>query len=170
MLALLERFCLALRHLVSAAVILLFSAMMIAVLVQVAGRYIFDYSVAQASEIATFSQVWLVLLGAGVAVARGQHVAIDMIPAQLPLPLARVALVVIALIIAAFLCVLAWGSLPLMKMGAFQMSPAMRVPMKYVYLCLPIGSAYMMLELLLSVIQRWRLPFPPPEAETQEAI
>ncbi|EPX85668.1 TRAP transporter small permease [Salipiger mucosus] len=168
---LLERLCLALRRVVSGVVILLFSVMMIAVLVQVGGRYVFNYSIAQAAEIATFCQVWLVLLGAGVAVARGQHVAIDMVPASLPRPAARVALVAIAAVCIAFLGVLAWGSQPLLRMGEFQTSPAMRVPMKYIYLCLPVGAGYMVLELLLSVLQRWDDPFPPPQAEdTEEAI
>jgi len=170
MFALLERLCLALRFVVSGVVILLFSVMMISVLVQVVGRYVFNYSIAQASEIATFSQIWLVLLGSGVAVAKGQHVAIDMLPAKLPLPAARVALVAIALVIATFLAVLAYGSLPLLRMGEFQSSPALRVPMKYVYICLPFGAGYMALELLLTVIQRWDNPFPPPEPDAEEAI
>ncbi len=170
MFALLERLCLALRFVVSGVVILLFTVMMIAVLVQVGGRYVFNYSIAQASEIATFSQIWLVLLGSGVAVARGQHVAIDMLPAKLPLPTARVALVAIALVVAAFLAVLAYGSLPLLRMGEFQSSPALRVPMKYIYICLPFGAGYMVLELLLAVIQRWDNPFPPPEPDAEEAI
>ena len=170
MFAYLERLCLALRFVVSGVVILLFSVMMISVLVQVGGRYVFNYSIAQASEIATFSQIWLVLLGSGVAVARGQHVAIDMLPAKLPLPAARVALVAIALVIATFLAVLAYGSLPLLRMGEFQSSPALRVPMKYVYICLPFGAGYMALELLLTVIQRWDNPFPPPEPDAEEAI
>ncbi|NVO24715.1 TRAP transporter small permease [Donghicola sp. C2-DW-16] len=172
MFALLERLCLVLRAVASAAVILLFTVMMIAVLVQIGGRYVFNYSIAAASEIATFSQIWLVLLGSGVALARGQHVAIDMLPAKLPLPLARVALIMIAAVIVSFLWVLAYGTQPLIKMGAFQLSPALQLPMKYVYFCLPIGAAYMTLELLLSVIQRWDNPFPPPEADPdpEEAI
>ncbi|MEB3418250.1 TRAP transporter small permease [Salipiger marinus] len=168
MIVLLERLCLALRRVVSGVVILLFSVMMTAVLVQVAGRYVFNYSIAQAAEIATFSQIWLVLLGAGVAVARGQHVAIDMLPARLPLPMARVALVAIALVTVAFLAVLAWGSQPLLRMGEFQTSPALRIPMKWIYLCLPMGAAYMALELLLSVLQRWDDPFPPPQVDDAE--
>ncbi|MEI4472902.1 TRAP transporter small permease [Frigidibacter sp. MR17.24] len=168
MVALLERLCLLLRRLVSGVVIVLFAVMMIAVLAQVGGRYVFGYSIAQAAEIATFSQIWLVLLGSGVALARGQHVAIDMVPAALPRPLARVALVAIAVVIATFLAVLAWGALPLIRMGAFQTSPALRIPMRDVYLCLPVGAGYMALELILSVIRRWDDPFPPPEVEAEE--
>ncbi|SCM66141.1 TRAP transporter small permease [Donghicola eburneus] len=172
MFALLERLCLILRAVASAAVVILFTVMMVSVLVQIGGRYVFNYSIAAASEIATFSQIWLVLLGSGVALARGQHVAIDMLPAKLPLPYARVALVLIAVVVASFLWVLAYGTQPLIKMGAFQLSPALRVPMKYIYLCLPIGAGYMTLELLLAVIQRWDNPFPPPEADPdpEEAI
>ena len=47
MFALLERLCLALRFVVSGVVILLFSVMMISVLVQVGGRYVFNYSSSQ---------------------------------------------------------------------------------------------------------------------------
>lgn len=171
MVKLIERICLTLRRLVSAVVIGLFCVMMTAVLVQVAGRYVFNYSIAQASEIATFSQIWLVLLGAGVAIAKSQHVAIDMVPAALPLPWARVALVAIALVVFTFLCVLSYGSLPLLRMGAFQTSPALRIQMEYIYLCLPVGAGYMSLELLLSVIQRWHQPFAPPSVDdVEEAI
>lgn len=168
MISVLERICLALRGVVSMVVVALFSVMLVSVLVQVAGRYFFGFSIAQAAEIATFSQIWLVLLGAGVAVSRGQHVAIDVLPSQLPLPAARTALVAIALVSAAFLVVLAYGTLPLMKLGQFQTSPSLRVPMKYMYACLPVGAGYMILELLLSVIQRWNDPFPPPQVETEE--
>lgn len=168
MMSILERTCLALRGLVSAVVIALFSVMLVAVLVQVAGRYFFNFSIAQAAEIATFSQIWLVLLGSGVALARGQHVAIDVLPSQLPLGAARVALILIALVSGAFLAVLAYGTLPLLRLGQFQTSPALRLPMMYMYACLPVGAVYMMLELLLSVIQRWNDPFPPPQVEPEE--
>ncbi|MTH79078.1 TRAP transporter small permease [Paracoccus aestuariivivens] len=168
MISAIERVCLVLRTIVSALVVLLFSVMLAAVLVQVAGRYFLNFSIAQAAEIATFCQIWLVLLGAGVALSRGQHVAIDILPAKLSLPAARVALIGIALVSGTFLAVLAWGSLPLLKLGEFQTSPSLRMPMKYMYACLPIGAAYMVLELILSVIQRWDDPFPPPQAETDE--
>ncbi|MGA0614142.1 TRAP transporter small permease [Paracoccus sp. KR1-242] len=168
MFAIIERICLVLRAIVSAVVVALFSVMLVAVLVQVAGRYFLNFSISQAAEIATFCQIWLVLLGAGVTLARGQHVAIDLLPSKLPLAGARVALVLIALVSGAFLAVLAYGSLPLLKLGQFQTSPSMRVPMMYMYACLPVGAAYMILELVLSVVQRWDDPFPPPKPETEE--
>ncbi|HWL55192.1 MAG TPA: TRAP transporter small permease [Paracoccus sp. (in: a-proteobacteria)] len=168
MFSIIERLCLMLRAAVSAVVVMLFAIMLVAVLVQVAGRYFLNFSISQAAEIATFCQIWLVLLGAGVTLARGQHVAIDILPSKLSLVGARVALVLIALVSAAFLVVLAYGSLPLLKMGQFQTSPSLRIPMKYMYACLPVGALYMIIELVLSVVQRWNDPFPPPKPETEE--
>ncbi|MGO4852317.1 TRAP transporter small permease [Phaeovulum sp. W22_SRMD_FR3] len=158
------------RQLASAAAILLFIIMMTAVLVQVAGRYLFNFSIAQAAEIATYAQIWLVMLGAGVALARGQHVAIDLLPAMLPRPMQRGALLAIVAVSAAFLLVLGYGSLPLLRMGAFQLSATLRIPMQYIYLCLPISAFYMLCELALSLVQRWPDPFPPITLDEEEAL
>ena len=158
----------AFRKAMSALVILLFSVMMAAVLIQVGGRYVFNYSIAAASEIATFSQIWLVMLGAGIAMARHQHVAIDLLPAQLPLPLARVASLLIAAITIAFLAVLAWGALPLLRLGTMQTSAVMQLPMWVMYLCLPAGAAYVALELIVSVVERWNDPFAPNPSDAEE--
>lgn len=152
-----------LRRLMSAIVVVLFVIMMTAVLVQVGSRYLFNYGTAWATELSTFCQVWLVLLGGGVAMARHQHMAIDMLPAMLPLRYARIASVLVALIILGFLGAMAWGSIPLIRLGMMQTSPAMGTPLWVVYGCLPIGAIYMTLELIVSVRARWDQPFGVPE-------
>ena len=157
-----------LRRAMSVVVVLLFSIMMIAVLVQVGGRYVFNYSIAAATEIATFSQIWLVMLGSGIAMARRQHVAIDLLPAQLPLPLARAASVLIAILTVSFLAVLAYGSLPLLRLGMMQTSSAMQMPMWIMYVCMPVGAAYITLELIVSVGERWADPFAPIHSDLEE--
>lgn len=157
-----------LRYLMSRIVILLFLIMMGAVLVQVGGRYVFNYSISTATELATFSQIWLVLLGSGIAMARNQHVAIDILPAQLSLNLQRVASVAIAIITLAFLAVLAYGSLPLLRLGAIQTSSAMRLPMWWVYLCLPVGAFYISLELVVATIRTWNNPFGSRDAHEED--
>jgi len=166
----LDRLITYLRYAISGVVVLLFCVMMIAVLVQVCGRYVFNYSISAATEISTFSQIWLVLLGAGVAMARNQHVAIDLLPASLPLPLQRVAKLAIAAITLAFLAVLAYGSLPLLQMGTFQTSSAMQLPMWVVYLCLPAGAFYVALELIVSTIKTWDAPFAAAADAEEEAV
>ncbi|MCE8459410.1 TRAP transporter small permease, partial [Rhodovulum sulfidophilum] len=64
----------ALRRLVDGAALLLLGYMALAVLVQIVGRYVFNYSIAWSEETATFAQIWLALLGAGIAMRHNQHV------------------------------------------------------------------------------------------------
>ncbi len=158
----LEAAGLAIRRVMSALLVVLFAAMLGLVLLQIAGRYLFDFSVGFATELSTYLQVWLVLFGAGVAVTRGHHIAIDILPSFLPLPIARALLLVIVALSVTFLAVLAVGTLPMMRIGQTQTSPVMQIPMSFAYVSMIIGSAYVALELLLSVLARWHNPFAPP--------
>ncbi|WP_349295536.1 TRAP transporter small permease (plasmid) [Thioclava sp. 'Guangxiensis'] len=153
----------ALRLVVSGIVIVLLAVMLVSVLVQVAGRYLFNYPISSASEIATFAQILLVLFGSGIALARGQHVAIDMLPAMLPRNAARLVLVAINAVIIAFLAVLCYGTQPLIAFGKFQTSPALGLPMMYIYMTMPVAGIYMMIEALDACIRRWNDPFPRPD-------
>lgn len=157
-----------LRRFMSGIVVLLFCIMMGAVLLQVGSRYLFNYTTAWVTELSTFCQVWLVLLGGGVAMARNQHMAIDLLPAQFSLPYARIASIVIALVVFVFLGAMAYGSLPLLRLGFMQVSPAMGVPLWIVYGCMPLGALYIGLELVVSVIHRWDAPFASPEISDVE--
>lgn len=165
----LERLTSYLRYGASLVVIILFCVMMSAVLVQIGGRYIFNYSISAATELATFSQIWLVLLGAGVAMARKQHVAIDILPAMFSLNVRRAASLIIAIVTMTFLAVLAYGTLPLLRIGTIQTSPAMQIPMWIAYLCLPAGSIYIAFELVVSTVKNWNDPFRMDDHNDEEA-
>jgi len=158
-----------LRLIFSVVVVVLFCVMMGSVLAQVGGRYLFSYTTAWATELSTFCQVWLVLLGGGIAMARNQHLAIDLLPAQLPLPYARAASIMIALVILTFLGAMAYGSIPLVKLGLMQTSPAMGTPMWMIYACLPVSALYMALEVVSSVNRNWDDPFAVPAILDAEA-
>jgi TRAP-type transport system small permease protein len=160
-LAVLGRVIDAFRFVVTWFVILAFAYMTIAVWVQVGGRYLFGYSIAAASETATWAQIWMVLLGAGIAMRRNMHVAVDALAAMLPLWPARLIRLVITAACVWFLAVVFIGSLPLLRIGQIQTSPILGVPMWIVYLGLPIGSAYFALEVVLDAARRWHQPFGP---------
>ncbi len=148
------------RALFAGVVIVCFAGMTLAVLAQVCGRYVFNYSISWSEEIARFAQIWVVLMGAGITMRRGLHVAVDALPALLPLAAARALSVVVAAGGIWFLGVVAYGSLALIELGwMFERSPALQVPMWIVYLCLPVGAGYFALEIVLAVIERWDRPF-----------
>ncbi len=150
----------ALRAVVTWAVILFYGYMAVAVLIQVLGRYVFNYSIGWAAETATFAQIWMVLLGAGIAMRRNLHVGVDVLAQRLPVPVLRLLTLLIGAICLWFLWRAVVGSFGLIRIGQIQTSPALGIPMWLPYLSLPIGLAYFALELVLALVRRWRDPRP----------
>src|SRR4029079_12760965 len=70
-------------------VITCFVVMTLSVWMQVGGRYIFNYSIASSTEIATLAQIWMVLVGAGVAARQNIHARIDALVNLFKLPVRR---------------------------------------------------------------------------------
>ncbi len=153
-----------LRALVNVIVVALYGFMCVAILVQVLGRYLFDFSISGAVESATFAQVWMVLLGAGVAMRLNMHNSMDLIARRLSKPVFRALLVLSAGACLWFLAITILGSFPLLEIGEFQTSPALQIPMSIPYLAVPIGCAYLALELVLLTIGKWRAGAAPEQA------
>lgn len=148
------------RWLAATTVIVCFIYMTIGVLAQVFGRYVFNYSISWTEETARFAQIWVVLIGAGITMRRGLHVAVDSLPTMLPLFVQRVLKVILAAASIWFLGLLAYGSMPLIELGwMFETSPVLLIPMWTIYLGLPLGAAYFALEIIISVYDRWDQPF-----------
>lgn len=152
------RFVAGLRKLVTGLVIFFFTYMAVAVLVQIAGRYLFNYSIDWTAETATFAQIWMILLAAGLAMQRNLHVSVDALTNVLPVPLLRFLIVVVAVPCVWFLWQAVVGSLALIDIGRIQASPVLQVPMWIPYLSLPIGLTYFGLELLLTLAAKWQDP------------
>ncbi|MCP5152871.1 MAG: TRAP transporter small permease [Ectothiorhodospiraceae bacterium] len=147
-----------LRRLVVWLVVACFAYMAVTVLVQVLGRYVFNYSIGWASESATFAQIWMVLLAAGLAMRDRMHVGVDAVANLLPIPLMRAVTLVVAIGCAWFLWQAIVGSFSMIRIGRIQTSPAIGLPMWIPYLSLPIGLAYFALELVLTMVDKLRDP------------
>lgn len=142
------------RRIVELVVIALFLVMMAAVTAQIFGRYIFGFPIAQAVEISTIAQIWMVLLAAGIAARLGIHVGVDIVVAQLP---RRVVAVINVLVVVAslwFLWLVLAGSLDLIAIGALQTTPGMQVKMSWVYAAMPVGVIYLALEFVVAMLAK----------------
>lgn len=147
-----QGFLKSLRWFVAILIVLFFAYMTVAVLAQVFGRYLFNYSIGWAAETATFAQIWMIFLGAGLAMQQRLHVGVDILYAVLPRMLQR--LVAAAILCAGlwFLWVAANGSLRLIQIGFMQTSPVLKMPMWAPYLALPVGLGYFALEFAIAYI------------------
>lgn len=148
------------RIVVSFVVVVCFAYMTLAVLAQVFGRYVFNYSISWTEETARFAQIWVVFFGAGITMRFGWHVAVDVLAAMLPLGFARALSLAVAALCIGFLGVVVYGSLSLLELGwMLETSPVLQLPMWIIYLCIPAGACYFALEIVLSVVDRWQRPF-----------
>lgn len=124
----------------------LMAASVVNVVWQVLTRYMLRNPSSYTEELARYLLVWIGLLGAAYAAGRGMHLAVDLLPAYLTGAPRRG--LEIAIHLCAFLFglgVMVWGGGRLVWMTLYvgQKSAAMRVPLGYVYLAIPIAGLLM---------------------------
>lgn len=122
--------------------VLIFSLLVLDVVWQVASRYIIGHSSSFTEEYARFSLIWLTVLGA--AYINGQkegHLSMDFLVMKLPkekqMKRNRIIQVIMA-IFALIIMVIGGGNLVYTTLKLGQLSPALLVPLGYVYAIVPI--------------------------------
>lgn len=137
-----------------------FSISMMVILVlcvvwQVFSRYVLNSPSTMTDEIARFSMIWVGLLGAAYTVGLQKHLSIDLFTHDLTGVKKHISSIVINVIICGFsLGVLVWGGYSLFARvyESGQVSPAMQLPMAYVYVVLPLSGCIMVYYSLLFII------------------
>ncbi|MEP4030854.1 TRAP transporter small permease [Roseibium polysiphoniae] len=130
----------------------LFIYMAFAILVQIMGRYVFNYSIAGTEETATFAQIWLVMLGAGIAMRNHQHVGVDVLIVRCPVIVQKMVTGASFLLGLWFLIVVITGSFGLITIGMVVKSAALRLPLVIPYAAIPVGMAYFTLEFIIATL------------------
>lgn len=151
----------ALRKLVDGIIIVLYAFMCLAIFAQVMGRYLFNFSIGDFVEGAVFAQVWMIMLGSGVAMRLNMHNSMGLFTDRLSAPVYRLLTAISAAACLWFLAITALGGLPLMRIGGLQTSPALEIPMSWVYVAIPAGCLYFALEIVLFTISRLKAGRPP---------
>lgn len=124
------------------------AVMTLAVFVQVILRYLGLVGIDGLEEIPRFLFVWLVMIGAAAAMARGEHTVLDYFVGRMPLRLRLlVALAMTGCTIALFVWLVKL-SLVLVPNAQLQSSAGLDLPLGYVYAAIPVGSVLIILPLL----------------------
>lgn len=115
---------------------------------QVITRFILKSPSDFTEELATFLMIWVGLLGAAVAYNRKAHLGIDYFVSKLK-PRARFISEGIVFLLVFFFStsVLLYGGIQLVfeTFSLGQVSPALGLPLGFVYLCVPISGFFLML-------------------------
>jgi len=137
-------------------VTLLMGLAVVNVLWQVFTRYVLEDPSAYTGELARFLLIWIGLLGASYAVGGRLHLAIDLLPGRLKGGRRHVLGIVIdGLVLLFALAVMVFGGLSLVSLTLMleQTSAALRIPLGYVYLALPVSGLLVMFYATLFLIE-----------------
>jgi TRAP-type C4-dicarboxylate transport system permease small subunit len=149
----LDKFCWAINLLAETLVGVLMAAMILDIFVQVVFRYGLESSLSWSEELARYLFVWVIFVGASVAVRRNQHIAMTAIAAALPEPLRSFATALAHVAFIAFLLLLAWACIPLIVNARFTVSSELEIPIAWVYAAAPIGALLSVLHLVNRLAQ-----------------
>lgn len=142
------------------ALLVIVSVMAGIVFVEVLFRYFLMLPLFWTEEFARYCLVWSSLLGASVALKRGEHIAVTFLVDRIPGGISTQAAFLVPIVIALFLAVILWGGVHLVIITRHQLSPAMRIPMSWPYLAIPISSLIMLFHVLTYIYSRLKLMIP----------
>jgi TRAP-type C4-dicarboxylate transport system permease small subunit len=125
--------------------------MTIVVTVQIIFRIFFN-ALSFTEEISRYLLVWSSLFAASVAYKQGAHIAVTFLVEQFKGKLRGIMAIIINLLSIIFFMIAIFYGLQLINMQVFQTSPALLIPMRYIYLCIPISFSVMLFH---SLVMLW---------------
>jgi TRAP-type C4-dicarboxylate transport system permease small subunit len=136
---------------------LFLSAMTVAVFLEILFRYLFHFPLFWTEEFARYCLVWSSLLGASIALKRGEHIAVTLFLNRFPPPARHVMMLVAEISVAAILAVILWGGISLVMVTSRQLSPALRISMALPYSALPVAASVMLVHVVDHLVRFKRL-------------
>jgi TRAP-type C4-dicarboxylate transport system permease small subunit len=147
------RLCDRLRRLAMALLVVFGAVMSVIVMLQIFFRFVIYIPLPWSEELARYLMIWTGMVGSFVALREGRHIGVTLVVDRLPLRAAAWVSVFVQVATILFLSILAKQGLALALINLNQLSPAMRIPMFFPYLAVPVGAALMIIELAAGVLQ-----------------
>ncbi|HSR13127.1 MAG TPA: TRAP transporter small permease [Thermodesulfobacteriota bacterium] len=124
------------------AVVVMLLGLTAVVTLQIIARVFFE-AFSWTEELSRYLLVWTTFLGAGMGFKRGSHVAFTFVIDLLGAPLKRSMAILVYLLSLLFFAVGIVYGIQMIQNQVYQISPAMGVSMRVVYLAIPLGFAVM---------------------------
>ncbi len=125
---------------------------------QVFSRYVdFVPRLFWTEEISRFSFIWMLFLGAAVAVRRKSHFLIDILPLSIHERFGRNLEIVVLLVVLMVAATMVIGGVHFVEIGTKRISTAAGLPLAWIYLAIPVAGVSMVafaLEQLHASIRR----------------
>lgn len=136
------------ENILKALVVLSIGIMLAIVFLQVISRYAFNYTPSFAEELSRYLFVWTVFLSLPLVAKTGGHMAIETITSRISGKKLKICRVLADIFTFVFLFIMVYYGFKMVQLAHFQTSPAMVIPMSYVYIVIPVGCLIMALNLV----------------------
>lgn len=143
-----------LRHLVGA----MLGVMVLVVGLQIVVRFVLPrlgivLSVPWSEELARYLMIWCIFLGASVAARAGALIAVDSLPDALPARWGDLVRLVALAVTIGFFGLMIWLGWRWVEFGQTETSTVLNVPMAWVYMALPTGSAFAIVNIVAFIVE-----------------
>ncbi|MCC8189833.1 MAG: TRAP transporter small permease [Planctomycetes bacterium] len=135
---------------------LILAGMTGAIFLQVICRYILRSSLAWSEELSRFLFIWMTFIAAYVGARQGKHIGVEALQNALPRIPATVLRCLANLVCTAFFFIVAYCTIQAWPKLMRQVSPALGLPIAFVYLCMIIGSTFIGLYYLVLALHSAR--------------
>ena len=140
--------------LVEGVCIVLMAVLVADVFLGVWSRYVMHATFQWYDEVARLAFVWMIFLGAAVAVRRGAHFRLHLLIDRFGTTTRRRVDLVVTLVVIAFAAVLLAGGIAIAPLARRQVTDALEISMLWFYGALPVGGALM---IIFALPQLWAL-------------
>lgn len=138
--------------------VILFSAMVILTFSQVLSRFVFNLSLGWSEEVSRFMFVWMVYISAAMAAKHRRHIRVELVDQFLPRSISKWAGLLSDLLWIGYALIVAFQgyNIAMMIMGHGQLSPAVQLPMGWIYMIIPLGFVLIAIRVLQGIVSRFR--------------
>lgn len=136
------------------AVVVLIGAMVVSIWISVFTRYVLGDAIPWGEQVAKYLMIWAAMVGSSLAIREGAHIAVTILVDRFPLKLAKVCSVTAFILSAVFLSVAVYYGYFWAAGASIQIDPSVwDMPLSIPYFAIPVGSALMLLQLLLTLVR-----------------
>lgn len=145
-----------LEKMLKALVIVANAAMLLLVFGQVITR--FGWTPHFGEELARYLFVWVVFLSLPLVARYGGHMCIETLTSRVKGATLKTLNILADIFSIAFLSIMVWNGVRMVMLADFQTSPAMMIPMSWVYVVIPFGCGVMLLYVLGNLVRVLKTP------------
>lgn len=162
-----------LRHVVGA----MLGIMVLVVALQIVVRFVLPrfglvFSAPWSEELARYLMIWCIFLGAAIAARSGALIAVDSLADAVPPRWGDAIRLTALLITIGFFGLLIWLGWRWVEFGETETSTVLNIPMAWVYLALPVGAVFAIVNIAAFIVEHRiasRTPLAPAPEDNPEA-